>query len=162
MILIGFMGSGKTTIAMNIAEKLDKTFVDMDQKITETAGMEISHIFKEEGEEGFRKRELEALKTCINLDAVISTGGGVVTHSPSLEILKSQMNHKVFYLDAPFSVLFERIKDDESRPLASQGKQKVYDLFIKRQSLYLEASDYTINTDCTITETVEKILNYHN
>lgn len=166
MILIGFMGSGKTTIAKALSDKLNIKSIDIDEEIINTYETTISRIFVEEGEAGFRKKEYAVLKQHIdkniNDNVVISTGGGVVTYENSLKSLKSQKNHNVYYLDAPFEVLYERIKGDSSRPLANQDEDKVKALFKDRQTLYHDAADYIIKTEQEIPEIIKEILKYEN
>lgn len=158
MILIGFMGSGKTTIAENIARELNVKCLDIDEEITKKYDTSISQIFSKEGEEGFRKKEFEVLNSSLNKDAVISTGGGVVTYKASLELLKSQSKHKIFYLDAPFQVLYDRIKGDDTRPLANQDREKVHALYENRLELYKSAGDFTIDTEKSIFEITQEII----
>lgn len=159
MILIGFMGSGKTTIAETIAWELNVKYLDIDEEVVKKYDASISQIFSKEGEEGFRKKEFEVLNSLLNKDAVISTGGGVVTYKPSLDLLKSQSKHKVFYLDAPFHILYDRIKGDATRPLANQDREKVNALYDNRLESYKNASDFIINTEKSIFEITREIIN---
>lgn len=161
MILIGFMGSGKTTIAEYLAEELNLRYIDIDDEIIKRYNTSISEIFAAKGESGFREKEYEVLKDLLKEDAIISTGGGVITYPPSLKLLQEQVKHKVFYLEAPFHILYDRIKGDNTRPLASQGEQKVKVLYDSRLSFYEEASDHIIDTVQTVEKTIEDILNHH-
>ena len=80
IVLIGFMGSGKTTVGRELARRLQIPFVDLDSVIIEQAGMTIPEIFAREGEEGFRHRETQALESLYAVEgSVVATGGGVVT-----------------------------------------------------------------------------------
>ena len=79
ILLIGPMGSGKTSVAKLLANNLDKKFLDTDEEVMKKTGVDIAYIFDMEGEEGFRKRECLALKECLNdNNTVLSTGGGIV------------------------------------------------------------------------------------
>ena len=105
LILIGFMGSGKTSLGKRLARALNRPFVDTDQMVETSAGKKISDIFQEEGEKGFRTRETEALRQLKkekNL-CVISVGGGLPVQ-PQNHLLLEQLG-TVIYLEAPVEVL---------------------------------------------------------
>lgn len=159
MILIGFMGSGKTTVARILGERLDKKIIEMDEEIVESAGKSIPEIFSEEGESGFRKYEFEVLKDFSHSDAIISTGGGVVTFEDSFEIIKST-EKKVIFLNADFDLLYSRISGDIKRPLASQPTDEVKDLYNKRIAMYKDCSDIEIDTSSGLEETILKIIDF--
>lgn len=85
--LIGFMGSGKSTIGVRLADKLGKTYVDTDEFIVNTSQQKIADIFKNFGEDTFRNYETNALKEVSNYE-VISTGGGIVEKNENLKIMQ--------------------------------------------------------------------------
>ena len=121
LILIGFMGSGKTSLGKRLARALNRPFVDTDQRVERAAGKKISDIFRQEGEEGFRRRETQALaqlreekKPC-----VISVGGGLPVQ-PQNHLLLEQLG-TVIYLEAPVEVLEQRLAGDKTRPLLEGG-----------------------------------------
>ncbi len=116
--LVGFMGTGKTTVGRILAGKLGKDFVEMDEAIEKKEGRRIKDIFASEGEGYFRRLERELLKKISSqLDLVVSCGGGLVCDSANLKILKNTGH--LFSLFASPSVIFERIKGSNNRPLLS-------------------------------------------
>ena len=157
IILIGFMGTGKSVVGELVASQMTVPFCDLDLKIAASFG-DISTLFKEEGELVFRQRECELFENEVAKEPqVISTGGGLITHQPSLEILKQQP--QVVWLRATFDTVMHRIKNDvgNTRPLAGAG---VKDRFDYRQSIYEAVSDIVIDVDeMSVQEVAEKIIN---
>ncbi len=148
LILIGFMGTGKTTIGKRVAKSLGFRFVDTDALIVKKAGKSIPTIFKESGEDAFRALETGVLKDCRDqTDQVISTGGGIVTRPENLEILKSA--GYVIWLKASPDVIFERVSRNKNRPLLQtpDPKKTITDLLSHRKDLYSNAQHLSINTD---------------
>ena len=116
IILIGFMGSGKSTVARSLAFKLDKKVIDMDYEIEREEGRSIPDIFKEDGEAYFRDLEtgyLERMKGKKN--KVLATGGGVILREENIKLL----NHigTVVFLQADVSHIYNNVKDSKGRPL---------------------------------------------
>ncbi len=157
------MGSGKTTVGSRLAQLLGKEFIDLDHYIVETTGRSIPSIFETDGEAGFRMIEKASLKEVIhNTDAVISTGGGIITYEESRELLKNNGHHKVYYLSAPFDELYGRIKNDTGRPMLKGGYEGTMKLYESRLPLYEEACDYAVDAALSVDETVEIIKNLEN
>lgn len=154
-ILIGFMGSGKSTIA----RLLDENFIDMDAMITQKIGMPIADFFAEKGEAAFRKIEAETLAELAHSNRVIATGGGVVTSPANREILAG--NPETIYLKADFDTLYRRISEDRAnvRPLfVNNSKEDFKAIFDGRQALYEDAATIIIDvTNKTPQEIVEEI-----
>lgn len=137
--LIGMPGSGKTTIAACLAGLLGRKFVDMDAILRQRAQKEITQIFAEEGEEGFRKMETALLREYSKESGcVIATGGGVVTIPENRELL--EQNSTIVLIEADLS----RLQID-GRPLSQ--KKGVQTLFEERQPLYLSWSQYRVTND---------------
>jgi shikimate kinase len=158
--LIGFMGSGKTTVSEYISTMFAMKVVDMDGIIVEREEMEISDIFETYGEAYFRKVESELLKEVTGgKNSVISCGGGIVTRPENLKILNE--NSKIVLLTASPEVILERVKEDNSRPLL-QGKKDVDSitkLMEARREKYETAADVVIHTDNkTILQICEEIV----
>lgn len=149
LILIGFMGCGKTTVGQQLAKRLSYSFLDTDKYIEQKLGRTVSRIFKEEGEEYFRRQETEALKELTGKlnQTVVSVGGGLPIRTGNAELLKKIGT--VIYLEASKEVLAARLKNDTTRPLLSgkDGLQKLELLYDKRLPFYEAASDFKIATE---------------
>ena len=161
IILIGFMGSGKTTIGKALEEKTNMTFVDTDELIEAYEGCKISEIFADKGETYFRRLENKTLKNLLTSadDKIISTGGGIITNQDNIPLLK-QLG-KVYYLKIKPETVVERLEGDKTRPLLMGEDKlvKVEQLMADRKELYEMAADKTIDTDyLSVNEIVDLIL----
>ena len=154
IILIGFMGSGKTTVANILAKKLDLEVIEMDDLIVKRSGKSISQIFNENGEARFRELEIKASKSLTNRSrCIISSGGGVVINKINIDFLKNK--GKIIFLKTSFTEIEKRLKNVKDRPLF-KNKLSAEKLFIFRQKLYAEYADLIVNTDG---KSVERITN---
>ncbi|XJS11653.1 shikimate kinase [Aerococcaceae bacterium WGS1372] len=147
MILIGFMGAGKTTIGKNLSDTLKKPFYDLDYEIIKEINMPISEYFSTFGEQMFRDIEVKYLSKYSIVPAIISTGGGCIETKTNRELLSNR--NDVIYLKADFDVLFDRIQNDpiNLRPTAKNKSFKELEaVYTKRAQYYEQCSDYMINT----------------
>ena len=147
LILVGMMGSGKTTMGRTLARHLGKDFVDSDEEIQKRTGVTIPHIFDVEGEPGFRLRESAAITDLVKRDnMVLSTGGGAVLLEQNRTLL--QQGGIVIYLKASVHDLWHRTKHDRNRPLlqTSDPYGKLMELFQQRDPLYQQAADIVIQS----------------
>ena len=141
-VLLGFMGSGKTTIA----RKLDSDFVDMDALLVDRLGMPIARFFEEKGEAAFRQLEEEVLADLLKTDKVISTGGGIVISPRNRALLKQNPDN--IYLKADFETLYQRISADKDnqRPLfLKNSKEGLAAIFNERQVWYEEVASQIVD-----------------
>ena len=141
-VLLGFMGSGKTTIA----RKLDSDFVDMDALLVDRLGMPIARFFEEKGEAAFRQLEEEVLADLLKTNKVISTGGGIVISPRNRALLKQNPDN--IYLKADFETLYQRISADKDnqRPLfLKNSKEDLAVIFKERQAWYEEVASQIVD-----------------
>jgi shikimate kinase len=147
LILVGMMGSGKTTMGRILARHLAKEFVDSDEEIQFRTGVTIPHIFDVEGEPGFRQRETDALEALVvRRDLVLATGGGAVLAAENRAMLKE--NGIVIYLKAGVHDLWLRTRNDRNRPLLQTGNlhAKLAELLHQRDAIYQQTADIVIPT----------------
>lgn len=149
LVLIGFMGSGKTTFGKACAKKLGMEFLDADEYIVKKAGKSIPQIFAEDGEESFRKLETEVLMHLRDTlqNTVLATGGGMPLRKENAHLLKEI--GRVEYLTATSKEIYERVKGDTNRPLlqCENPYERICDLMKARKSLYEQAADVVIDTN---------------
>ena len=159
IFLVGPMGSGKTTIGRQLAKVLQRHFYDSDREIEERTGAEISLIFELEGEEGFRKREMEMIDELTNCSNIIlATGGGAVIKDENRRHLHERGH--VVYLKTGIEQLRARTAKDKSRPLlqTANPEQTIRKILQEREPLYMEVAHTIVNTnDHPIREIVKQI-----
>ncbi len=161
IVLIGMMGSGKTTVGSALSKKLGFDFVDIDNEIEKQEKMTVSAIFNEFGEQYFRRLEKEKTLFFANkTNMVLSLGGGGFEDEETQKLLKK--NGIVFYLKATPQCLFERIKTSIHRPLLRKNFSVDTIAFIlKKRSANYEKAKFIIDTcDKTPDEVCDKILRY--
>lgn len=146
--LIGFMGTGKTTVGKRLARRLGYQFVDSDAEIERRAGASIRTIFQEQGEQAFRDLESETIAAlAAQPDQVISTGGGAVLHAHNADLLHA--NCLVVWLTASPGVILKRVGNAETRPLladAADPLARIRQLLEARSHLYEAAAHLRVDT----------------
>lgn len=157
LVLIGFMGSGKTTVGRALSKRLALTFFDMDLEIESVCGCGIPHIFKEYGEYYFRGVEARVTGQAVKLkNTVIATGGGIVKNQANMETLaKSGI---IVYLRTTAKQVYINTLHDTGRPLleASDKERAIAELLRQREPLYEKYSDFTLDV---AGKNVEEIVN---
>ncbi|HYX41486.1 MAG TPA: shikimate kinase, partial [Pyrinomonadaceae bacterium] len=137
IIITGFMGAGKTTVALALAERLGCGMIDLDQFIEQREGRTIKLIIDEDGEARFRELESGALRDALEIDGaqIIALGGGTWTIERNRALIHEHHGHTI-WLDAPFELCWQRIaSQDNSRPLA-RDKAQTYEFYKSRCTLY--------------------------
>jgi shikimate kinase len=145
IVLVGMMGSGKTTVGKKLASKLQLPFVDTDAEIERREGRSVAEIFAADGEPSFRATESQVLGELLTADApkVIATGGGAVLDPGNRTLLRQHAI--VVWLQAPAGVLAQRVGDDTSRPLLADDPRTTIDrLLVERAPLYREVADHIV------------------
>lgn len=148
IILIGPMGSGKTSTGRMLAKEMGYAFADTDEEVTKRTGVSIAYIFDVEGEEGFRKRECLALKECLSdNNTILSTGGGIVLSKENRDLLQDRGT--VVYLQTSIRFQVKRTASTNNRPLLQNKdpEETLEKLMLTRAPLYEEIADITIMTD---------------
>lgn len=146
--LIGFMGTGKSTLSKYLKEKYGMDIVEMDQEIADQEGMSIPDIFAAHGEEYFRNLETALLvRLQSRKNTVISCGGGVAMREENVRELKK--NGYIVLLTASPQTIYERVKDSDDRPILNGNKNVEYivELMEKRRKKYEAAADVVIRID---------------
>lgn len=146
--LIGFMGSGKTTIGKTLAKALDMKFVDIDEAIVKKENCSISEIFQKKGELYFRDLEREVIeKESKDNNIVISTGGGAIIDNLNIKNLKS--SSFVVFLDCDIDTIYNRVKHNKKRPLldCENMLEKLVEIYEKRVLLYRISADFIVKID---------------
>lgn len=147
LILVGMMGSGKTTMGHALARQLGMAFVDSDEEVVKRTGVNITHIFDVEGEQGFRQRETAVISDLVGREKlVLATGGGAVLNEQNCALL--QQNGIVIYLKASVQDLWQRTRHDRNRPLLQleDPEAKLLELFQQRDPIYQGISDIVATT----------------
>ncbi len=158
IVLVGFMGTGKTTVGMIVAERLGMTFVDMDAVIEQRAGKDISRIFADDGEQHFRSIERELVKELSGRQGlVIGTGGGIVLNSDNVH--DYGQTGLLVCLSASPSVILERVSTETHRPLLEDGEKgkRILEILAARKELYGAIPHQIDTTDMEQSQVVTEV-----
>ena len=149
IVLIGYMGSGKSTVGRKAARALEFEFLDTDALIEQEEAMTIANLFKEKGESYFRQKETELVEKLLlgPKGRIIATGGGLPMREENRELLKKLGT--VVYLKAETDTLLKRLSGDTTRPLLQQGelREKIESMLKVRNPVYEETADLILQTD---------------
>ncbi len=141
IVLIGFMGAGKTTVGRILAKELLMPFIDSDQVIEDTEGLSVADIFEGYGEAGFRRVEAATiLKLLAGPEVVLALGGGALG---SAQVRQALAGHRVVLLDVALTEALERVASDPARPMLH--KPNLSDLYDSRQHAYREAAEVVVS-----------------
>ncbi len=156
IILIGMPGTGKSTVGAILADRANIPFIDLDLLIEKNENKTITKIFEEFGEDVFRDIETKTLKE-LKGKFILATGGGIVEKDINKEILQSL--GVVVYINTPIDTIYERIKNDKTRPLlqGDNPKEKLLKLFFKRKEKYENFAQIIIDNELEPNKTADKI-----
>ena len=159
LVLVGFMGTGKSTVGKALAKKLGRPFVDVDQCIEEKQKRRISEIFEKEGEPAFRRLEKETiLEIAAGTELVITTGGGAVIDPENVAALKA--NGILVALEASPQTIYQRVKDTRHRPLLRSADLpgEIEKLLEARRPFYDKADFKFVTDGKSATQVADEIL----
>lgn len=157
IILIGMPGCGKTTVGKLLAKKLNREFIDTDLVFRQTVHPNISEYFSQYGEDNFRREETRILAQLLqNSNCIIATGGGIVERAENKKLLRDI--GIVVFIDRPTGNIMNDIQTS-TRPLLSQGKERLLSLYKKRYEKYLDFSHIQIKNIGTLEDVTDKIIN---
>jgi shikimate kinase len=163
IVVIGFMGAGKTSVGRLVARALGREFVDTDQMIERATRMTIGELFQREGELSFRRREIAAIDRAIAVPGrVIAVGGGAVLSAENRTALKQA--GLLVYLRATPETLAARLTGVTDRPLLNSGDRvgRIRDLLVARGPIYETAGDVAIDTDrLDLEQTAVEVLEWY-
>lgn len=158
IVLMGFMGAGKTTIGKELAKALGCAFIDTDDRIEQEQGRKISEIFEKDGEQAFRDMETELLRRLQESkeEFVLSIGGGMPVREENRVLLRAIGT--VVYLKTSKEEIIRRVSGDTNRPLLQGGalEEKVTSLMNARESIYTETMRVEVVTDGKYPEALAK------
>lgn len=154
IVLVGFMGSGKSTVGRLLAVRLGVPFLDSDEALEARQGRSIAQVFAADGEAAFRRLERETIASLLSgPESVLAVGGGAVQDESTRSVLVS---HTVVYLAAPLETLRERLGDDASRPMLRRAG--VDELYARRLPLYEEVADVVVESSGSPGQVAERVL----
>jgi shikimate kinase len=154
VVLVGFMGSGKSSVGRVLARRFGAPFVDVDERIERTAGCRIRDLFEREGEPAFRERENATLRDVLSVKGcVVATGGGAFADEENRGLLRSYA--PVVYLEAAVETLLERLAGDLGRPLLrGADREETIRKLLSRRVIGYRTADATVRTDGRTVEEV--------
>lgn len=147
ILLVGFMGSGKSVVGKQLSKILDRNFIDTDEEIEKKEKRSIKDIFNSDGESYFRSEETKFLESLLDKDnSIISTGGGIVLREQNRELLKKI--GKVIFLHADVEHILNNVKNNDSRPLLQTDDyvKTISEMLESREDKYLSTADIIIQT----------------
>ncbi|MEG1141523.1 MAG: shikimate kinase [Clostridia bacterium] len=164
IILVGFMGAGKTSVGKKLSKKLKLEFIDMDEEIEKQNNSSVEAIFEKYGENYFRELESILLKELLHKkDIIISTGGGIIKRNENCKLLKNEKT--VIFLDANEKTIIKNISHDLNKRPLLKGEDNLYDkvssLLSDRYEKYNTISNIKVNVNNKNTdEVVSQLLVY--
>jgi shikimate kinase len=150
------MGSGKSVVGAEVAERTNATFHDLDLMVESEAGMTIPEIFASEGEPSFRALESRVLPRAMQPGAVVALGGGTLIDDANWRLVDGTA--ATIYLEVPFETMWERIRARAGRPLASgRSREEILSLFEQRRPRY-EQAGHRVNGDRAVAVVADEVI----
>lgn len=158
IFLCGFMGCGKSTMGKALARRLRLPLIDTDEAIVQQEGMSIPEIFEKMGEPYFRKVEAETVQKLCEKSAVVACGGGAMLNPDTAAAAREKGAHIVL-IDESFEVCYERIKDDQNRPIVQRNtKEQLQRIFDDRAVVYRKHATDILPPAGTPDDTAAKLI----
>lgn len=157
IFLTGMMGSGKTTMGLELARQLGAAFVDLDEEIVRREGTSIPEIFEKQGEAGFRACETRALKAvCQTMPCVVATGGGVVLHDENVSLMREA--GVIVLLDRPLENMIRDVSETGRPNLAGGKEERMRTLYAQREERYRATCDVAFDNSGAVFEAARRLI----
>lgn len=159
LFLTGMMGSGKTTMGVELARQLGAAFVDLDEEIVRREGKSIPEIFEKQGEVGFRTCETRALEAvCQRTPCVVATGGGIVLRDENVSLMHGA--GVVVLLDRPLETMIRDVSAEGRPNLAGSKEERMRTLYAQREGRYRSTCDLAFDNSGTPFEATRRLIAY--
>ncbi|MFZ1062275.1 MAG: shikimate kinase [Acidimicrobiales bacterium] len=155
LVLVGLPGTGKTTVAKEIALRLQLPALDTDELVASATGLAAPTYLREHGEEEFRRREYEALERALESEGVVSTGGGVVTLEEARRALAAS---PTYWLDCPDEDIVARVREGDRPLLGEDPAASLARLRALREPWYRDVSRCRVEASGAVDEVVGRVL----
>ncbi|MHB1087547.1 MAG: shikimate kinase [Acidimicrobiales bacterium] len=155
LVLVGLPATGKTAVAKAVADAWHCAYVDTDALLAERLGCSAAQYLRGHGESAFRDQELEALEEALRSDAVVATGGGIVSTARARTILERE---RTYWLDCDVELLLQRLGEDDRPLLTDDPREALERLRAQRTPWYLEVSRARIDASGTLEEVAQRVL----